>query len=115
MSDNFTGNMGEIQDLKGLEDIPNENFVDVYIDNLEVIHRYNAQDVQECLSTRDMDYLIAVHKALCERVQGSPEGAGYIDKRPINRQVKRTILPDIFHLGFSLVNKNPLRSSTKYL
>ena len=29
----------------------------------------------------------------------------YTDKKPITRKIKRTICPDIFHLGYSIVNR----------
>ena len=33
----------------------------------------------------------------------------YTDKKPITRKIKRTICPDIFHLGNSIVNREPAR------
>jgi hypothetical protein len=39
----------------------------------------------------------------------------YGDRRPIQRQVARTIVPDIFWLGYSLANKSPAKDMDKFL
>lgn len=99
--------------LKDLSAFANDkdSFVSHFVNNLEVIFRYGFKDIQMVLNDFDMSHLLALHKTLCLKFQeGFPQ---YKEHRPINRQVKNTTIPDIYHLGYSIVNKSPTRDVDK--
>ena len=59
-----------------------------------------------------MKVLTVLRKALCAKVR--TDFSQYKDRRAINRrQVEHTIVPDIFNLGYSLVNKSPSNERDK--
>ena len=61
----------------------------------------------------DISKLTSLYKVLLESVlQTFPS---YRDRRPIQRQMTRTIVPDIIWLGYSLVNKSPAKDMDKFL
>jgi len=100
--------------VKQLQDIPaidDKDLMEAYTSSLQVIHQYNSADIQEVLLKLSMDTLANIHKRLCEMtVEMFP---ALKEKRAINRQVKKTIVPDIFNLGYSLSNKAPTRELEK--
>lgn len=58
-----------------------------------------------------MDTLGILHKSLCQKVgETFPQ---FKDRRPVNRQVKHTVLPDIVHLGNSLANGQAFKDLDK--
>ena len=58
-----------------------------------------------------MDTLLDIHRRLVDKIISSyPQ---YRDKRIRSRQVKKTVVPDIYKMGLSLVNKIPIRDLDK--
>ena len=85
----------------------------LYMDNMEVVYSHNAEDIQRELQRLDISKLTSLYKVLLESVlQTFPS---YRDRRPIQRQMTRTIVPDIIWLGYSLVNKSPAKDMDKFL
>jgi len=79
-----------------------DTFCAHFSQNIDSIFQYAFKDIQQALAAIEMSLLQALHKCLCDQVQIKfPQ---YKDMRPVNRQVKHTILPDIYHLGISLTN-----------
>ena len=77
-----------------------ESLCDYFSQNLEGIFTFAYKDILESLNTLDLPLLTALHKSLCEQAQAKFQQ--FKDLRPINRQAKHTLLPDIYHLGVSL-------------
>jgi hypothetical protein len=92
-----------IQKLTDILKIGRNDIVKVYTKCLSTVHQYAQQDIHECLMKMDLDILNNLHKALCDCVTHIlPQ---FKDRRIVNRQVKRTVVPDIISLGYSLINK----------
>lgn len=92
-----------ITQLPDILQIGDNELLEVYIASLDIIHQYNVKDVQETLCKLRMETLNVLHKSLCEKVVATfPQ---YKDKGIVNRQKHKTIVPDIFNLGSSIVNK----------
>ena len=88
-----------------------QDFTSTYIAELAFIYQYGAQDIQnECLK-QDMTVLSCLHKALVDSIYNA--FPAFKDKRPINRQVKGKAVTDIFHMGYSLVNKSASKELEK--
>ena len=75
---------------------------DFFTKNLDNIFRYSVKDIQQELNKVDMPFLTSLHKAMCEQAQ--TKFTQYKDQQPVNRQMKKTVIPDIYHLGFGIIN-----------
>ena len=93
-----------IRQLPDLNSVADGKYDDVFIRSLNTIYQYSLRDIQDQLQKASMKVLTVLHKALCDKVRTN--FSQYKDRRVINRQVKHTIVPDIFNLGYSLVNKS---------
>ena len=79
--------------------------------SLERIYTYNAREVQESIDHLNIEILQKLHSALCTKfIENFPQFAG---RRPTHRQVKKTIIPDIFHLGYAIVCGQPSKDTEK--
>ena len=100
-----------VSNLDDLKNIPIDQFVDTFYDNLEIIFRYALTNIQETLQAFDMETLNLLHKKLCDKaVLLFPQ---YNNHRTRNRQMKHTIIPDLCILGHSLVNQQCLKDLDK--
>ena len=99
--------------LTDLSKIDNDNFTRAFMTSLQTVYQYGALDIQEELQKTDMDNLSILHKTLCERIGLCTIFPQYTDKKPITRKIKRTICSNIFHLGYSIVNRKPARKLDK--
>ena len=87
------------------------NLTSAFMENLHGIFAYNLDDIQKSLNGFSKEVLCKLHKSLCCKVAETfPQ---YRDRKPINRQVKKTLLYDIATLGYSLVNNAPLKDMDK--
>ena len=86
-------------------------FVEYFILNTDKIFRYGYKDILAILSTIELSILVTLHRKLCIKTQ--EEFPQFRDLRPINRQVKNTVAPDIYFLGYSIVNKSPCKELEK--
>ena len=93
-----------IRQLPDLNSVADDKYDDVFMRSLNTIYQYSLRDIQDQLQKASMKVLTVLHKALCDKVR--TDFSQYKDRRAINRQVKHTIVPDIFNLGYSLVNKS---------
>lgn len=92
-----------IKQLSDILKIDKSEIAKVYTNCLSTVHQYAQQDIHDCLVKVDLDTLNTIHKSLCDCViQILPQ---FKDRRVVNRQVKRTIVPDILSLGYSVINK----------
>jgi hypothetical protein len=102
-----------VSQLSDLATIDRKEIVPVYMSSLDTIYRYCMQDIKGTLGSFEMDILSYIHCSLFEKSQRMfPQ---YKDKRPINRQVKHTIIPDIAQMGYCLVNKLATKEMDKLL
>ena len=100
-----------LSDLVASADAGSDAFTTAFNSNIGDVYRFGLKDVQEALDMVNIDYLVALHKTLCSGVQDAmPQFKG---RRPINRQVKHTLIPDIYQLGLSLCNGTPSRDLDK--
>ena len=73
-----------------------------FLNSLNVIYSYNAKDVQSTLNKLSVEKLKSLHKSLWNKtVITFPQLS---DRKPKQRQIKSTIVPDIYQCGLSLVN-----------
>ena len=79
--------------------------------NMDKIFMYSLQDVRDVLNVLDMDVLVTLHRALIEQV--ALTFTQYQNRRAINRQAKHKIITDICHMGYSIVNKQPMKELDK--
>ena len=101
-------------DITYLEDfdiIDKTDFTRVFIANMDNIFRFNCADVQKQLDQEDTAIIQELRKHLLDTFQG--EFSQFKDKLPINRLVKHKQVADIFHLGFSIVNKTPTKDAER--
>ena len=97
--------------LSPLQNIDEENLPNVFLEKLDSIFSYSLDDVQKALSDYSREGLCKLHKSLCAKV--AETFTQFKDRKPINRQVKKTLLSDIAILGYSLANNSPLRDVDK--
>ena len=84
-----------------------------FCDSLDRIFQHSHQDIHDSLMNLELDTLTCIQKCLLERV--GTQFPQYKNKRARNRQVKHTAVPDIIHLGMSVVNNQPTRELDKVL
>ena len=96
-----------ISQLSDILSVGNTNIVQAFIGSLTVIFQYNHQDIKDTLQHVSLDHLKRIYRDLCDRVQA--KFTEYHGRRPISRQAKRKILPDICTLGHSIANERPHR------
>lgn len=88
-----------------------DNPVLSFLSSMDTVFKYNAKEVQLCLEKLDLETLRTLHDELCKQFTSCfPQYSG---RRPTHRQAKRTILPDIYNLGYSIVCKNPTREADR--
>ena len=93
----------KLQLLSDLEKYGKNDLAKVFCENMALIYQYSANDIQQVLAKQDMDALDPMRKALVDLAcEAFPQLS---ERRPINRQIKHEILPDIFLLGYSIINK----------
>lgn len=102
---------GNFTSLKDIQEWSAEFFVPKFIDNLELILRYGYKDITQSLQNIDLPMLCKLQKALCEKV--SSMFHLYKDSRPVNRQVKHRVIPDIYQLSYSIVHDTPSKDLDK--
>ena len=103
-SDNTLTKSASITVLEDLNDVKKGNYVQTFMANMNLVFQFNGGDIQKQVSQEENDLLMALRKSLIERLQRDfPQ---FSDRRPVNRLVKRTTVPDIFHLGYSFTNKS---------
>ena len=88
--------------IKDLSEINKHvNPVQAFLSSMDVVFKYNSKEVQSCLDQLDIETLRQLHIELCTKfITCFPVYAG---RRPTHRQLKKTIVPDIYHLGYSIV------------
>ena len=101
LRDNSTTVPDQLTSLAQLETCDDQCLA--YIQSLDVIYAYNVDDIQDTLNKLPMDTLKALHKTLWDRVRSTFDVLQH--SKLILRQVKHTIVPDIYQFGLSLVNK----------
>ena len=83
----------------------------LFCDSIDQIFRYAYRDINDTLLKLQKDDLLKIHKELVQRfVSIFPT---YTDKQPKNRQIKKTLASDIYHLGYSLLQNAPSRDIGK--
>ena len=77
-------------------------FSNAYLESLENIHNFCRSDIVDILSQCDMDTLSQLHKAIRDKfVLAFPN---FKDLKFVNRKTVRTIVADIFSLGYCCIN-----------
>ena len=99
------------KNLDSLNTSQEESLTDVFMASLHVIFSNTLEDVQSSLGRFCKDGLGRLHKALCIKV--AETFSQYKDRKPINRQVKHTLVSDIAVLGYSLANESLNRELDK--
>ena len=90
-----------------LEGILQRDAVVAFSQCLDFIFQHSCSDVKHALWTVDLPQLQTIRNLLLDLlVTVLPETTG---KRPIKRQNKNTVIPDIYCIGYSIVNKSPSR------
>ena len=81
------------------------------MNNIPLLFQHTTNDLQDALIDRPMDTLDSLRNLLLECVCSAfPQ---YKDRRPIKRQVKRTLLADLCVLGYGLANQSASREMDK--
>ena len=76
----------------------------LFVEQLDIVYSYSASDINCTLNKLSIDALKLLHKSLWDRTKATFEPLR--DRKAIVRQVKHTIVPDIYQFGLSLVNKH---------
>ena len=88
--------------LSDISSLSPESTPNIYLASLEVIHQSATQDINDVISSLDMDILQLTHKLLCAKVVSLFAQHG--GRRIVNRTSKQRIVTDIISLGSSIVN-----------
>ena len=100
-----------VRNLDNLISLNDDYLPEGFLESMDTIFSYNIGDIQGSLCDFSKESLGKLHKSLCEKVVAAfPQ---FKDRRPINRQVKKTLIHDITVLGYSLMNKSPLKDVDK--
>ena len=109
-----TATVSEITNLGDLANIPSGDIIRCIMSSLEVIYRYSSQDIQDALSGIDFTTLQELKRQLFVKLTDMfPQ---YKDRKLINRimrMITKTVVTDIFNLGYSVINKGPARDLDK--
>jgi len=100
-----------IANLESLSTLPDEELHDAFIASMDSIFAYSLGDIQASLNKFSKECLAKLHKSLSEKV--SKAFTQFKNRKPINRQVKHTLINDISVMGYSLVNTSPLKDVEK--
>ena len=97
-------NIPVISHLAELEAISDDALMQVFWENRETIFAYSSVDIEATLAKKDLEVLKLIRVHLCDL-------AGKLfptfDKKVlINRKAKNKVAHDIFHLGYSIINKS---------
>ena len=104
-------NTQKFTNLNDFSTIGKDDFPQVYMNSLEVIHQYSITDIQGELNKMSMDALCYLRGLLCQSlIDIFPQ---YGDRRIIRRTVLRTVVGDITTLGLCIVNQNANRDLEK--
>lgn len=98
--------------MKDLNEITkHDKPVQAFLLSMDMVFKYNSKEVQSCLNQLDIESLHLLHGELCSKfIVCFPVYAG---RRTTHRQLKKTIVPDIYHLGYSIVCGTPTREAEK--
>ena len=99
------------EQLHGLEQTEEKNLLEYIQRHINVIFTCNKNDVIEVINGKDVIRLKEVRNELLEGVELLFEG--YASNNAINRTVPQKICEDIYHLGYSLVTKEPCKDLRK--
>ena len=102
-----------ITDITELDVLDSSNFVNSFVACKGRIFEYTQSGIVTCLTKRDCDTLTALWVKLYDGVKTT-----FLDfalRLPMNRKAKHLMVPDIFHLGYSLTNNSPSRDLDKVL
>ena len=89
--------LNALSDLQCCDDPPSS-----YLNSLNLIYSYNANDVERSLDKLSLDHLRLIYNALWDKMKITFHSLK--NSRPKQRQAKHTIIPDIYNFGLSLVN-----------
>ena len=91
---------GAIQQLSELESTTSP--CEAFVSSLDTIYSYNAHDIQTTLEKLSIETLKGLHKELWVKMTSVFQPLK--DSKLIMRQLKHTLIPDIYQFGLSLVN-----------
>jgi hypothetical protein len=101
----------QLTNLSDLKKLSKEDFHQVFVNNMNIIFQYTMQDIEKVLEGVALETLTPLHKTLCNMAKDMfPK---FANMRAKNRIITNTAITDIRNLGFSLVNKSPLRDLDK--
>ena len=96
-----------IRELSELKSISDEDLPTVFLTSLSTIFSYSIEDVTKSIEDFSKDSIGKLYRLLCDKAANT--FTQYKGRKPVNRQVKHTMLPDIGILGYSLANESPLK------
>ena len=97
-------NIRVISHLAELEAISDDALMQVFWENRETIFAYSSVDIEATLAKKDLEVLKLIRVHLCDLA--GKLFPTFAKKVPINRKAKNKVAHDIFHLGYSIINKN---------
>jgi hypothetical protein len=83
----------------------------LFCDSLDNFLQYGYTDIYETLNKLEMNTLQSMHKLLVNRVKLT--FPAYTEKKSRNRQVKNTVIPDIYNIGYSLIHQQVTKDLEK--
>ena len=87
-----------------LKELSDEQFVDGFVANINLIFQYNEKDIINTLDSKSMDIVMEIRNKLCNKAKECfPE---FATRQPINRKAKHLAISDISYLAKSILRDN---------
>ena len=101
----------KINSMDQLKELSDEQFVDGFVANINLIFQYNEKDIINTLDSKSMDIVMEIRNKLCNKAKECfPE---FATRQPINRKAKHLAISDISYLAKSILRDNALRDVEK--
>ena len=101
----------KITTLDQLTDVNNEQCAVVFRNNIDVIFQYSEKDITSVLEKKDLDVVLNIRSALCEKVKESfPE---FANRRFINRKAPHLAIQDIISMANGILRDSAIREMEK--
>lgn len=97
-----TDELNRITTLDDILKVQENDLPEAYVQSMQEIHQYSAEDIHKVLSEVPLSALSELHSVLCAKVSAAHEA--FQGRRIIKRNVVRTAATDVINLGLCLVS-----------
>ena len=87
----------KITNMEQLTEVDNKQYVELFVNNINVIFQYGESDIIKTLEAKSLDIIMEIRNKLCDKLKEClPE---FSMRQPINRKVKHLAISDVIQLA----------------